>query len=287
MNSPQPTDSPGVIYLDMSDRNINVLGDPLVDHPCITGVETSVRGTAGQLAAFAFPNTVDLPSVLQTLPRSSRLAPWRSLILAVTTLATLRRDLASPLARIIERHRIRALLQPLTAAPGSASDNLLATCPESRTISGRGNVSAVLQRLGARRDGPRSRIRSRFQSPYFTRVPSALGTGRGLIVTGAARRAAVNSFRPARPRAGSYKFVRSRRVLGHLAVPRDRHWHRSRRRTRRGAGVGVVGSVYVWPFGPPNCMKKQAQPALATGDSGMTSARGRAALDLFFERVFG
>ena len=63
MNSPQPTDSPGVIYLDMSDRNINVLGDPLVDHPCITGVETSVRGTAGQLAAFAFPNTVDLPSV--------------------------------------------------------------------------------------------------------------------------------------------------------------------------------------------------------------------------------
>ena len=67
-NGPQPTDSPGLIYLDVFDRNVTVIEDPsLLDHPCITdgscGVDTSVRGTAGPFAVFAFPNTVDLPSV--------------------------------------------------------------------------------------------------------------------------------------------------------------------------------------------------------------------------------
>src|SRR6266513_1206373 len=63
-NGPQPTDSPGLIYLDVFDRNVTVIEDPsLLDHPCITdgscGVDTSVRGTAGGFAVFAFPNTVD------------------------------------------------------------------------------------------------------------------------------------------------------------------------------------------------------------------------------------
>jgi hypothetical protein len=68
VNGPQPTDSPGLIFLDVFDRNITVVEDPsLVDNPCITdgscGVDTSVRGTAGGFAVFAFPNPVDFPSV--------------------------------------------------------------------------------------------------------------------------------------------------------------------------------------------------------------------------------
>jgi hypothetical protein len=68
VNGPQPTDSPGLAYLDMFDRNVTVIEDPsLVDNACLTdgscGVDTSVRGTAGLFAVFAFPKTVDLPSI--------------------------------------------------------------------------------------------------------------------------------------------------------------------------------------------------------------------------------
>ncbi len=66
-NGPQPTDSPALIFLDVPDRNVIAFEDPsLLDHPCITdgscGVDTSVRGTAGQFPVFAFPNLVDFPS---------------------------------------------------------------------------------------------------------------------------------------------------------------------------------------------------------------------------------
>ena len=68
VNGPQPTDSPGLIYLDVFDRNVTALEDPsLLDHPCLTGgscgVDVSVRGTAGSFAVFAFLTTVDLPLI--------------------------------------------------------------------------------------------------------------------------------------------------------------------------------------------------------------------------------
>jgi hypothetical protein len=67
VNGPQPTNSPGLIFLDVFDRNIAVLEDPSLVEPCITdgscGVDTSVRGTAGGFAVFAFPNAIDLPSI--------------------------------------------------------------------------------------------------------------------------------------------------------------------------------------------------------------------------------
>ena len=68
VNGPQPTDSPGLIFLDVFDRNITVIEDPsLVENPCITdgtcGVDTSVRGTAGGFAVFAFSSRVDFPLV--------------------------------------------------------------------------------------------------------------------------------------------------------------------------------------------------------------------------------
>ena len=54
VNGPQPTDSPGLIFLDVFDRDIAVIEDPsLHDHPCLTdescGVDTSVSGTAGPM----------------------------------------------------------------------------------------------------------------------------------------------------------------------------------------------------------------------------------------------
>jgi len=49
------------------DRNLTVLEDPSLVVPCITdgscGVDTSVRGTVGEFAVFAFPKTIDLPSM--------------------------------------------------------------------------------------------------------------------------------------------------------------------------------------------------------------------------------
>lgn len=67
VNGPQPTDSPGLIFLDVFDRNITVLEDPSLVDPCVTdgscGVDTSVRGTAGGFVVFAFPSTIDLPSI--------------------------------------------------------------------------------------------------------------------------------------------------------------------------------------------------------------------------------
>src|SRR5258706_12323118 len=72
VNSPQPTDSPGLIFLDVFDRNITVIEDPSLVDPCITdgscGEDTSVRGTAGGFVVFAFPTTIDLPSIRPDLP---------------------------------------------------------------------------------------------------------------------------------------------------------------------------------------------------------------------------
>jgi hypothetical protein len=67
VNGPQPTDSPGLIFLDVFDRNITVIEDPSLVDPCVTdgtcGVDTSVRGTAGGFVVFAFPSTIDSPSI--------------------------------------------------------------------------------------------------------------------------------------------------------------------------------------------------------------------------------
>lgn len=67
VNGPQQTDSPGLIFLDVFDRDITAVEDPSIVDPCVTdgscGVDTSVRGTAGGFAVFAFPNTVDFPSI--------------------------------------------------------------------------------------------------------------------------------------------------------------------------------------------------------------------------------
>ena len=80
-NGPQPTDSPGLVFLDLPDRNVTVVEDPsLTDHPCLDdgtcGVDVSVRGKAGPFSAFAFPNTVDLPS---TAPDQAPIIPLGSL----------------------------------------------------------------------------------------------------------------------------------------------------------------------------------------------------------------
>lgn len=68
VNGPQPTASPGLIFLDVFDRNVSALEDPsLLDQPCLSdgscGVDVSVRGSAGSFAVFAFPNSVDLPPI--------------------------------------------------------------------------------------------------------------------------------------------------------------------------------------------------------------------------------
>ena len=68
VNGPQPTNSSGLIFLDVFDRNVTALEDPsLLDQPCLSdgscGVDVSVRGSAGSFAVFAFPNSVDLPSI--------------------------------------------------------------------------------------------------------------------------------------------------------------------------------------------------------------------------------
>src|SRR5690348_371103 len=80
-NGPQPTDSPGLVFLDVPDRNVTVIEDPsLTEHPCLDdgtcGVDVSVRGKAGPFSAFAFPKTVDLPS---TAPAQAPIIPIGSL----------------------------------------------------------------------------------------------------------------------------------------------------------------------------------------------------------------
>ena len=64
-NGPQPTDSPGMIFLDVFPRTVTAFEDPSLVDPCIgdgsCGVDVSVRGKAGTFLAFAFANTADLP----------------------------------------------------------------------------------------------------------------------------------------------------------------------------------------------------------------------------------
>jgi hypothetical protein len=79
VNGPQPTNSPGLIFLDVFDRNIAVLEDPSLVEPCITDAP------AGWIPVCAEPLEDSLYSHFQTrlicrrynptLPRSSRLAP--------------------------------------------------------------------------------------------------------------------------------------------------------------------------------------------------------------------
>lgn len=65
-NGPQPTDSPGLIFLDVFPRMVTAVEDPSLVDPCLAdgscGVDVSVRGKAGRFAAFAFPKLGDLPS---------------------------------------------------------------------------------------------------------------------------------------------------------------------------------------------------------------------------------
>ena len=79
-NGPQPTDSPGVIFLDLFERSVTAFEDPSLVDPCIgdgsCGVDVSVRGKTGTLLAFAFSNTADLPA---TPPRQAPILPIGSL----------------------------------------------------------------------------------------------------------------------------------------------------------------------------------------------------------------
>src|SRR6266850_325839 len=53
VNGPQPTDSPGLIYLDMFDRSITVLEDPsLLDHPCLTDGSSRCCSSHGNTTLF-------------------------------------------------------------------------------------------------------------------------------------------------------------------------------------------------------------------------------------------
>ncbi|HKW98275.1 MAG TPA: hypothetical protein VJN43_11120 [Bryobacteraceae bacterium] len=68
INGPQTANSPApVVFLDPWERSITAVEDASLFDPCILdgscGVDTSVRGTAQGFAVFAFPDTVDLPSV--------------------------------------------------------------------------------------------------------------------------------------------------------------------------------------------------------------------------------
>lgn len=81
-NGPQPTDSPGMIFLDVFARTVTAFEDPALVDPCIEdgscGVDVSVRGAAGIFLAFAFANTSDLPA---TPPRQAPIIPIGSLAL--------------------------------------------------------------------------------------------------------------------------------------------------------------------------------------------------------------
>ena len=79
-NGPQPTDSPGVIFLDVFARSVTAFEDPSLVDPCIgdgsCGVDVSVRGKTGTLLAFAFSSTADLPA---TPPSQAPILPIGSL----------------------------------------------------------------------------------------------------------------------------------------------------------------------------------------------------------------
>jgi hypothetical protein len=79
-NGPQPTESPGIIFLDLFARTVTAFEDPSLVDPCIgdgsCGVDVSVRGKAGAFLAFAFLNTVDFP---ETPPGQAPILPIGSL----------------------------------------------------------------------------------------------------------------------------------------------------------------------------------------------------------------